>query len=138
MSRIEELRAMRAELKQKQAAARAMRDAVKFARAAYQAESLEHGEMKVLAAMDRAEVKQARAKESLEKYRARTAKLHAAQEKFDRLATQKRAMNGSREGATNVQSPAGRTLAQDQIARTHGASEDKPRWEPRPEPKYMP
>jgi hypothetical protein len=138
MSRIEELRAMRAQLKLKQEQARTMRAAVKVAKEAYQAESLEHGELRVLAAMDRAEVRETRARETLAIYQARTEKLRATQEKIDRLSAKKSAMNGAREGARHVQTSNGRTLAQDQIARTHGSSDEKPRWEPRPEPRYMP
>jgi hypothetical protein len=129
---------MRAQLKQKQEQARAMREQVKVAKAAYRAESLEFGEIKVLAAMDRAEARETSARDRLATYQARTAKLHAAQEKIDRLAAQKRAMNGAREGARHVQTSGGRSLAQDQIARTHGASDEAPRWTPRPEKAYLP
>lgn len=137
-SRVEELRAMRDELKAKQAKARELKQAVKVAKDAYRAESLEHGEMRVLAAMDRADARATKARESLAVYQARTAKLNAAQKKIDRLAAQKRGMNGARQGAVNVQTSAGRALAQDQLARTHGASDEAPRWQPRPEPRYMP
>lgn len=138
MSRVEELRAMRAQLKLKQEQARTMRAAVKVAKDAYQAESLEHGEMRVLAAMDRADARATKARESLAVYQARTAKLNEAQAKIDRLAAMKRGMNASRQGAVNVQTSDGRAMAQDQIARTHGASDEAPRWTPRPEKAYLP